>query len=976
MDLCSKSRLVLLLTLLDVALFPAVHAAPATNTPVPPLQWLEITNQITGSPAPPGLSYASIGFDPTSRTILIFGGESNGFPQQQTYLLNLSGLSWFSPHSTVDTLADVKPPPRSMAISGDDFAASNRHGHVVIGGKGQNGQPLSDAWEFDYINQFWTEINISPGGPSPRYSASGGIDVTASPVTDLNVQGPNNTFYLAGGDDGQNALSLSDVWEFEVAGVLTSNNANNVVGSWKQIQFSDSLPTRVRQGGTVMPSALVVAAGGCPSTSSTDNTCAQQDSHVLNVNATRDISPDGCPAPRVGPVIVPNLNLASSSFATQALMLLGTFNISLWDDGNGLNRGEVDILDVDTGVWTRVIPAGDPSSGTVKYPAPREGAVAFSSANALVGANPSVGSDILVFGGKDANGNYLSDVWVLRGYRGQITESNGTWSGFGNGQLGSGADASGTGVTVQYLTSCAQALSPAATSSSSGPSSSSPATPTSPGSSGQKFFPYDTGAGHKVSSPVSVALLLAALVFYRMSMPLTAAGALTSPRVGFIWLAGLTGLAAFAVGIAGVVLAFTTISSTSGGSLRKRSSTSLFLKTNHGKAALAFFAILYGALPLLFALSFIRRRKRPKQALINSEQVKERERQDSNETGFTALMTPAREKAMNGHRATASSPDVTQMTQPDSPVTESRTRRRSFFGGHLWYGHKKERHSTESSGPQDSLNGNDTKRSFEVLNRGNRPRRLSGSAWNALSSEGGHSVQASMPRSLSDLNWLDRRHNVAAFSDLDYALTQLDRAQAATPSADLRPTSRTTTPRPRPILPPRPLSILHVLLHAAIFGICIVVLVQLWERAPKAAFAVFLVWTIAFYSILILLAWKGMPRASILSVLLSSLRYHNEASQAPDPCSAPSSRPLSRNELYAFPTEPRSPYTFHQPPVRRAVSTQEEDLLSSNSHGGHRFDGDDEDEETQQRRIEEEMARRDVSIVTVPKRKLWITNPS
>lgn len=38
-------------------------------------------------------------------------------------------------------------------------------------------------------------------------------------------------------------------------------------------------------------------------------------------------------------------------------------------------------------------------------------------------------------------------------------------------------------------------------------------------------------------------------------------------------------------------------------------------------------------------------------------------------------------------------------------------------------------------------------------------------------------------------------------------------------------------------------------------------------------------------------------------------------------------------------------------------------------------DDDDEDEESRQRRIEEEMSRRDVSIVTVPRRKLFLTNP-
>ena len=155
--------------------------------------------------------------------------------------------------------------------------------------------------EFDYISQFWSEITISPGGPSARYSASGGIDATSAPTTDPIVPGPNNTFYLAGGYDGQNVLSLSDVWKFEVAGVLSANNAKDVVGSWTQVPFSDELPSRVRQGGVVMPSAFVVSAGGCPSADDSGSSCAQQDSHVLNVNATSDISPDGCPAPRVGP---------------------------------------------------------------------------------------------------------------------------------------------------------------------------------------------------------------------------------------------------------------------------------------------------------------------------------------------------------------------------------------------------------------------------------------------------------------------------------------------------------------------------------------------------------------------------------------------------------------------------------------------------------------------------------------------------
>lgn len=80
-----------------------------------------------------------------------------------------------------------------------------------------------------------------------------------------------------------------------------------------------------------------------------------------------------------------------------------------------------------------------------------------------------------------------------------------------------------------------------------------------------------------------------------------------------------------------------------------------------------------------------------------------------------------------------------------------------------------------------------------------------------------------------------------------------------------------------------------------------------------------------------------------------------------------------------FTPDPRGPY-LHSPPFR-AVQVQEGEGYDMIGTGRHHEDGeddpdDDEDEETRQRRIEGEMNRRDVSIVTVPKKKLWIANPS
>ena len=78
-----------LYTVLLASLLP--RAAPqliSTSTPVPPLQWINLSSRLQGSDnAPPPLKDAAIGYDETTRNIIIFGGESeNGFPQSTTYL--------------------------------------------------------------------------------------------------------------------------------------------------------------------------------------------------------------------------------------------------------------------------------------------------------------------------------------------------------------------------------------------------------------------------------------------------------------------------------------------------------------------------------------------------------------------------------------------------------------------------------------------------------------------------------------------------------------------------------------------------------------------------------------------------------------------------------------------------------------------------------------------------------------------------
>lgn len=180
-----------------------------------------------------------------------------------------------------------------------------------------------------------------------------------------------------------------------------------------------------------------------------------------------------------------------------------------------------------------------------------------------------------------------------------------------------------------------------------------------------------------------------------------------------------------------------------------------------------------------------------------------------------------------------------------------------------------------------------------------------------------------------------------------------------------------------PHMPPFFDSLIHILLHALVLGLSILSLIMLWTHAQKAGFGVLLAWTLVFYVVIFTLAWKGIPKESILSTILSRLRADPQGNSGQTP-----SRPLSdATDGVPFPSvDGRGPYQHHQPPYR-AVPHNEDYLSaggypSSQGHDGLGVDDyDDEDDETRQRQIEEEMSRREVSIVTVPKRRLVLTNP-
>ncbi|KAJ4478048.1 hypothetical protein J3R30DRAFT_3888162 [Lentinula aciculospora] len=898
----------------------ALHSAVQPQS-VPPLQWLNITNLLQGSAKPIPLKDAVIGYDSISSTVVIFGGESSsGIPQSTTYILNTTSLTWVA--TNPPTGLTTSPPARSGAISGDDFAASNRHGFVVIGGKGNNNEPLSDVWEFDYGNQFWTQVTITPSdGPSARWGAAGGKDLR-----------PNNSFYYTGGFDGSSLEPLSDVWRLNISGVLSSNNPTSVSGSWQEISINsfNSLSTQNLSSTMVMDSVAIY--GGCATTSTTNISCATQNAYSLDTDTRTSIDPNSCPAPRFGAVMAPNLNSVSAT-STQAMLLLGTFNSSLWSDDNGLENGEVAFWDVGAGTWIRVIPSGDPGSSGLN-PTPREGSAAVSYTSPIVGSTSGAYSDTLVFGGRDLSGNYLNEVWLLRAYNGAVTSSDTQWSGFGDGTLQTGVNANGAGVDVQFITTCASATSPGSSSSSSSSSTATSGPVSSSGSNpGSSVSTYDTSTVHKILAPLSIALLSSIVTSGRMFFPTFNTQVLTKSMIAY----SLSLLVCFGLGIAGLVSAFTSISLISPSSnLSKRStSTSFHLHT-----------ALFGLLPLLWLSS--RRVNNPSKVKSQSEGVA------SDKQHITSADTAEKLKTTQSRSRTPS--------RPPSP----RPRTHSWGPSILWRPSTDRRPSSDSdsnssAGPQvaltqAALTPAEAPRTFEVVNRPPRVRRTH--------------MDGTPVGSLQDVDWLQRRRSLNTVDALDYALTEAqrsrERALLLTPATNNAPTHLHIIPQ----MPDTQGILLHILLQSFILGLIIISIIKLWSSS-LAGFIVFLIWTVAFYIALAVLAWNGKPNTSILTVVLARLRAKPaiQSSQELNQYMA-SQTPLSAPDHYAFP-QGSGPY-YHEPPFQ-AAST---DL----SHGGPRSmetDDDEEDEDARQQRIEGEMDRREiVTVTTVPRRKLWVANPS
>lgn len=652
------------------------------------------------------------------------------------------------------TFPPASPSPVPHPFSSPLIPPCSRHAHLLLGGKGSNGQPLSDVWvrphslpfscrsrhiqEYDYINQFWSEVTVSPAGAPPsRWSASGGRDYR----TPADSASTNTTFYMSGGTDGHSMFPIDDVWQLKISGTLSSNLATNYTfGSWSSLSVGNTPGSSVDQASTVL-GTYVVSVSGCNTTADSSDTCAESNSYVVNAGSPpSEVTPPACPAPRYGGALVFNPSTASSTFNSQVFLILGTFNSSYWDDQGGLQHGEVAVLNIETGTWSRILPAGDPgTSGIPTFPTPREGAVAYSFNEALVGSNRQGAADTIVFGGQDENGTYLNEVWILRAYNGVITASNSSWGG-PTGQLQTGLNANGAGVNIQYMTQCASQLKPVPTTTSSAGTPATTATATST-STTHSYEPYDVSFAHKLAAPLSIALLLPAILLARLALPPAKVTHRTDHNAPVLYSASVIAIAAYGLGLAGLVTSFTSIRSTM--VVTKRSASTPILQTGHGIAGLILVVALYVVVPFLYLLSLIRSaRGRPQR-----------------EAGDRSEAAASRANSVDTAEKLASSPAPQQTQYPPSPPASPRARLHSWGGSSFWLGRRSregrvsiDSESMHSAGPQ---------RAFEVVNRPARIRRASINGLAYPNIEIYQRVPV-VPRSLGDVDWLDRRRSLNA----------------------------------------------------------------------------------------------------------------------------------------------------------------------------------------------------------------------
>ena len=872
--------------------------------------------------------------------------------------------------------------------------------------------------------------------------------------------------WLAGGQDGSQLFGWDELWQLEVDGTIAAN-IQTATATWTKVtaQVPAAFKTKTGAAGTVLrpltnPQYSLLSFGGCDGVTVGNATCASGDAHAViagtSVNTWSTIAE--CPSARYGAVLAQNHN---DMFSQQVFMLFGLSDPNLYDDGDLSTHGEIGVLNVDQGVWSRVLPSCDPGNGTAapECPVPREGAAVISSRTNLISGALDA-SDTIVFGGRDKNGNYLNDVWLLRATNATITSSNQTdWgTAYGNGVLQTGKFQNGQGVTVQVREAVCEALcstkcsvvqfleqcavkknitTPTSSGSPNDPTNTGNG-PSNPNTNTFLSAQYDTSTVHKSLAGASVVATLPALILFRASSPnALAQGPSTRPIL--LLISVITFVAAWLAGVVGFVTSIVTLSFTpssiitTSSSLRKRADEEKgHFHTPHGIAGLIIFTLMYFVLPLTVAMRFAQNyheQYERRHSRVSNSSSGEGEYKDDpgapNSPPARPRQSSSADKLFHPRRSMATTPDRSH-SPPEAgddgdPIgAGERIRLRqgpfapsAFFKERLWPsgwalprsqpGSHSNSHSRSSrlspelkddNAPRHSYQNHSaspstatatatagapaTETGFVVLNRNK----------NALvqQAQGQPDGARGLAEDRENSAWLYLRRNLNYMGDVDYMISKL-RGTAGPAAATAVAKSNSHARKVALRYPSLGIVVARILVQVVILALVVFCAMSIAGRGGNGAvgttlLALFVLWSVACYAAMYWLAWNGRPRGSVLVVAISRLRgqQHEEHDE-----------PTEMEEHGAF-----SDVASHQAASTLGGATYASRAVYRRVHdsgSGAQVDDDDDDND----RLEEELGRRDVraarfrmksslifllckknsgqvSIVTVPKRPLFVTN--
>lgn len=319
--------------------------------------------QLDPAGAPGGRAYADAVYLPHLEALAFFGGDGPNGPFNDLWIYDLAARAWQSP-----PILSAEVPPARFAHSAAFDPETRRM--YIWGGVGADGQFFNDLWAFDFRAFSWLPLMVdgeSAGVPPQRYGSS----------MIFYPRGKRLVVFGGFGNQGR----LGDTWLFDL-----------LRGEWTELKGGNPAPRRCLHRAVYAPDRQwMIIYGG------------RQDDNLgdiwaldLSSQAWLNLTPAQSPPARhfSGLIYAPDekVRIFGGNGAAQGINA-GARN-DLWE------------LSLNKGVWEEI-------AQTDTFPPPRLGhGVAY---------HPDHG--MLIFGGQDAEGTYLNDLWQFREVRTSRSES-------------------------------------------------------------------------------------------------------------------------------------------------------------------------------------------------------------------------------------------------------------------------------------------------------------------------------------------------------------------------------------------------------------------------------------------------------------------------------------------------------------------------------------------------------------------------